>query len=466
MDDDVRLSNALSGQSLVVEERNVHLSAFRATMALIFNYFDNWKGAALVCKQCGWKGELDPAQTTAHRELFDFACPKCGAALAIVNFPTETEIKEHWGDLTEEEKQHYGQRFELDGQFEAHHLSDPDQLPDIKDDPLVLVWDFEGTGGQSSGPWYTAIKHLGRSIWRERAYFECVERFGQVVDVLQRKYGERLKDLIPTGASLGYLGGDDLHAWEKLEAARARMSPQSVPPEVRLHALASAVDSAAVNFLRYRREIGERCLQIEDQLPEIDGQHLVFGCTLAEDPPRVKVRCEIDYNRETTHYEWDKQSGDGFLYLSIFHEEREIWREAAPVDHPGRTGADHEDALGKRYTELAAILKGQYGSRVKAVVMTRTSDAYIGPYRQRTLAALRARLFPEATAASEDSTLQQAIQRAEEHGATVVRVARVRGNDSRTKKASSAKSKRARKPAKKKLPKKTVPKKTLPKKKP
>jgi hypothetical protein len=412
--------------------------------AMIFNYFDNWREADLVCPHCGWKGRIDPEQVNVYRELADFACPKCATTLAIVSFPTETEIREHWNDLSEEDRQVYGRRFELDAEFARHHLTEPSQLPDIDDDPLVLVWDFETGASEFSGPSYTVLKHNGRSIWRERAYFECVARFGEVVDVLHRKYGKRLKDLVATDASRLYLGGDDLRAWDKLEDFRARMSPRSVDPELRLHALATADDKAANNFLRYRKEIGEHCLRTGDQLPAIDGEPFILGCTLAEDPPCVSVRCEIDdEGEETFHLDWDKQSGNGCVYLSLFHNDREIWKEAAPPpDHPGRiadnpgfgrghTYADllEQNVFAKRFAEIADILKQKYGTRIKDVVMTYASRPYGYFYDKRAIRAVRGRCFLRGAADRDrDTTLHEALQRAKAHGATVKRAAKVAEN--------------------------------------
>ncbi|GAO02689.1 hypothetical protein [Anaeromyxobacter sp. PSR-1] len=219
---------------------------------------------------CGWKGKIDPAMLGRYDGYLAFECPHCDKCLAIIPFPTVDDIKANWDGFTELQKSYYGTRFSLDGEFEAHHLERPDQLPDLPDDPLVLVWDYEETPdpelerrtetpsdetrqlvtGLKATKSHTAIKHDGRAIWRERAYYQCLGRYAQVIDILKQKYGERLKDLVPSTGSTTYLLGDDLSGWEKLEGLRQRMSPRAVSPELRLRALAKAGDQQAASELR------------------------------------------------------------------------------------------------------------------------------------------------------------------------------------------------------------------------
>lgn len=128
----------------------------------------------------------------------------------------------------------------LDSEFASHHLERPDQLPDLLDDPLILVWDVDYGGTES--PKYTVVKHVGREIWRERAFYECVGRFDEVVAVLQQKYGKALRGVLHTSRSRCYLLGDDLRATQKLEDINKRMAPDSITERQRLDAVAAAGD--------------------------------------------------------------------------------------------------------------------------------------------------------------------------------------------------------------------------------
>jgi len=384
----------------------------RASMALNFKYFNGWKGADLLCPRCTWTGRIDLQRTHVYEDMFCFSCPACGRLLAAVDFPAEHEMREHWDELSEAERLHYSQRPDPVDESAIPDLSDPSQLPDIDDDPLVLVWDLE------RGP-YTLIVHDGRTIWRERASYEGAWRFGEVVDVLKAKYGERLKDLVPTEYSRLYLFGDDWDAPAALDEFRRRMSPESLDPDLRLEALARAGDGPALGFLRYRKEIGEHALRSEGQLPAFDGGPLVFGCTIAEDPPRVRVRYTVEADGEPAlQFDWDGDPGAEFLYLMVLHEGREIWREAAPQNHPGRLGG-HTRALADRYEEIAAILKQKYGSRTRDLVMTYASRAYTAlSLGEGAVEKARERCFPDAAAGRDGPAVQEAGQRARAHGAS------------------------------------------------
>lgn len=338
-------------------------------MTKMFDWFDNWKTESLACPKCGWQGTIDMDSTNEFDELLDFRCPKCDEMLAIINFPTPDEVREHWDELSAEERSIYGERMELDAEFEETHLESPAQLPEIADDPLILVWDIEfDKGGETAGPLYTTIKHEGQVIWRERAYYEAVERFNEVVKVLRQKYGDRLKALIPTDASKLYLYGDIISPSGK------RLDISTSYPVLEIQALAQAGDQEALKRLRYEREFAAHHLERADQLPEVSGDFLVLSWDLAESPPRVRV----NVSPEAFAYEWDKEDGDGFLYVTLRHEAQELWREAASTESDFGEDGNLRSDLAERYGELAAIAKSKYGRRLKDIVPSLRSAAYYG----------------------------------------------------------------------------------------
>lgn len=280
-------------------------------MAKIFNWFDNWKTEILACSKCGWQGTIDMDNTGEFDQLPDFRCPKCNEMLAIINFPTPDEVREHPDKQSAEEKGFYAKQMELDAEFEKNHLESPAQLPAITADPLVLVWDIEfNSQGESAGPTYTTIKHEGQVIWRERAYFECVGRFNEVVKILRQKYGDRLKALIPTSASHTYLYGDILSDSRRV----LDISTDAGDSASTTKALAQAGDQDAINHLRYEQEFDAHHLQQADQLPEISGDFLILSWDLAERSPRVKVQIRQD----SFQYDRDRDRGDGFLYVTAY----------------------------------------------------------------------------------------------------------------------------------------------------
>lgn len=357
-------------------------------MTKMFNWFDNWKAESLDCPKCEWEGVIDMDSTDEFDELLDFRCPKCNTMLAIINFPALDEVREHWDELSAEEKSIYGKRMELDAEFEKTHLESPAQLPEIADDPLILVWDIEfDSRGESAGPTYTTIKHEGQVIWREPAYYECVERFNGVVKVLRQKYGDRLKALIPTTASKTYLYGDIISPSGKRLDISTSYSISGIK------ALAQSGDQGALNRLRYQREFAAHHLERAEQLPDVSGDFLVLSWDLAERPPRVRVQVSED----GFACEWDKESGDGFLYVTLRHEACELWREAAATESTfGKDGELRSD-LAKRYGKLAAIAKSKYGARLKDIVPSLRSEAYYGgSLVGEALGKIRSHHFPES----------------------------------------------------------------------
>ena len=60
-------------------------------------------------------------------------------------------------------------------------------------------------------------------LWREPAFWEDYETFLTVADVLRRKYGPRLKDVVPSGSAESNMWGDRLSAPSWIEEARRRV---------------------------------------------------------------------------------------------------------------------------------------------------------------------------------------------------------------------------------------------------
>lgn len=357
-------------------------------MTKIFNWFDNWKMESLDCPKCGWQGQIDMGSTNEFDELLDFRCPKCDTMLAIINYPTPDEVRENQDKLSATEKAFYVAQREHDAEFSKNHLESPSQLPMIEADPLILVWDIEfDSGGETAGPSYTTIKHEGQVIWREPSYYECVDRFNEVVKVLRQKYGDRLKALIPTGRSETYLYGDII------SPARKGLDISTSFPILGIAALAASGDQGALNRLRYEREFATHRLERADQLPDVAGDFLVLSWDLAENPPRVSVRVSQD----AFHYDWDKGGGDSFLYVTLRHEEQELWREAATTEATYGDDGQLRFALADRYDELAAVATSKYGDRLKDIVPSLRSAAYYtGRLAEEALGKSRNLHFPES----------------------------------------------------------------------
>lgn len=77
----------------------------------IFDYFSDWRTRRLTCPVCGWQGTFEEGDRELFDGLQDCSCPGPHGGLeaprlAILQFPTEAEWREHWGELSEPEQCH------------------------------------------------------------------------------------------------------------------------------------------------------------------------------------------------------------------------------------------------------------------------------------------------------------------------------------------------------------------------
>ena len=98
-------------------------------------------------------------------------------------------------------------------------LHSPEQLPDIPGRELVFAWDQEDAD--------SIVTCGGKLVWRERTGWEVYDRFAEIAMILQRKYGARIKDLVPSGTSEWALYGDSSRGPITVEAIRAQLASGS-----------------------------------------------------------------------------------------------------------------------------------------------------------------------------------------------------------------------------------------------
>lgn len=121
-------------------------------------------------------------------------------------------------------------------------LYSPRQLPDIDGQEMVFQWDQEEAD--------SIISYGDRLVWRERTGWEVFERFAEIAEVLQYKYGNRLKDLVPTERSKYALLGDRYSAYFVVERARGSLGSQPEVKSYALRELAEAIKSNNVEAIR------------------------------------------------------------------------------------------------------------------------------------------------------------------------------------------------------------------------
>jgi len=188
-----------------------------------YGYFDDWQGMPGECQECGWTGELsktEPGQEEPARR----GCPECDAVLAVIYGPSVENARENWDALSDQQKAEVERierrleskqaRMEL---FEATMLRSAEQLPDIDQPAIEVIWDVQTP---VAGEIATVLRHGERVIWREQAHWQDHERFGLVAGILKERYGERLEDLVPTREAELYLYGDSLGAVHYVDAVR------------------------------------------------------------------------------------------------------------------------------------------------------------------------------------------------------------------------------------------------------
>ncbi|UJA20939.1 hypothetical protein HJD18_12440 [Thermoleophilia bacterium SCSIO 60948] len=198
-------------------------------MAKTISYYAFDRSAPLECP-CGWTGSAE-GNVEYHTELMDVRCPECDRMLAIIGFPTlaQTEAAAKAGsnaamrDMPTVEA--IRGRLRL---ARKRKLVRPSQLPALRRKREVRVtWDFVERFGNE----WTVLRCGRRTLWREIAFFEGIDRFEKVFEILRERYGERLVEVRPTPASELYLYGDRTSAPDIVERLNRSLGATEEEPE-------------------------------------------------------------------------------------------------------------------------------------------------------------------------------------------------------------------------------------------
>ena len=192
-------------------------------MAKQFNYFDEWQSVVLECPVCKWQGTFEQGSVEYYNELMDSSCPVCdvdtGPMLAIVSYTTNEEVEANLDKLDTVDRQRFLAMKERLAKADKECLKSSSDLPELEGDSLELAWDLEEVDSDV----VTVIRHGDQEVWREPAFWEGYERFGDVLRILKARYGKRLKDVVPTQRSKLYLYGDRLSAPDIVDKARRQL---------------------------------------------------------------------------------------------------------------------------------------------------------------------------------------------------------------------------------------------------
>lgn len=180
-------------------------------------WYDNYDGVEIPCRHCRRPVLLRKgggAWDSLQCDYVVHSCPACGSSAAHVYFPHQAEAIAA-GDKSIVHT--FERRKARNIEFQRHCLKGPEQLPNIEAGQFTLDWDTIEQEGKES---WTVIRLNREEIFREFAFWENGERYGQVASILKAKYGDRLKDLVPTYAGWRWLGGDSLYSLRAAQEAR------------------------------------------------------------------------------------------------------------------------------------------------------------------------------------------------------------------------------------------------------
>jgi len=169
----------------------------------IRNYWDYDRNVDI---SCGWAGPAREGEGF-FEQLLDVRCPECDRALFKVLFPTSEETRAAaaaGNPRAQAELTHLDARESFLERAARLELKKAAHLPDLDGDRLVIDWDFDDRDAEK----WTVLRHGGKEVWRELAYYEGYERFAAVFKLLRERYGSRLAEVRPTPASATYLYGD------------------------------------------------------------------------------------------------------------------------------------------------------------------------------------------------------------------------------------------------------------------
>jgi hypothetical protein len=189
--------------------------------------YDELRCNPLTCPYCRWTGPADDNEDLHIRSsLLDVVCPACDRMLFVVPFPTVAETQEaadngnpraaaSLPDMQAQEKA----ANQWSTRARASLLRDPDDLPELDGDHLVIDWDQERVDDDN----WTVLRHGHTELWRELAYWEGIGRFAEVVEILRLRYGPRLAEVRPTPTSEPNLWGDRYAVDREIEAINASL---------------------------------------------------------------------------------------------------------------------------------------------------------------------------------------------------------------------------------------------------
>ena len=184
------------------------------TQARKMSEYYTYKKQNYSCKKCKWEGigkqTVDEWYSWEGLEIF---CPKCYHLLGLILFPTFDDVLKFG---TKKEKNDARQRQQFLDCVDASRLKSEEQLPEIESDKIVITLREEETvEGKNE---YIVLYWNEKEIWREIRTYEYYDRYIELGQILQKKYGSRLFDF--EAEETMYFCGDSLTGFDEVRAFR------------------------------------------------------------------------------------------------------------------------------------------------------------------------------------------------------------------------------------------------------
>lgn len=178
---------------------------------------------------CGWRGSGretalgDIESLWFHRfGITDLHCPECDDEVGSVWLCDPDDVLAHRDEADAATVALAEAMRRALAEWSRRHLARPEQLPDLDGDGHVASWDLAEVDGLE----HYVVRVAERELWREVALFpgsswRGPDRFAQVAAVLRQKYGERLRDLVPTPAQIEAWSFPEWHDLGRLRGREA-----------------------------------------------------------------------------------------------------------------------------------------------------------------------------------------------------------------------------------------------------
>ena len=208
---------------------NTNNELHRYTGGRLRDVLDPWQDLLYRCPHCGLETPgKDLAPGDLHDTFFSRDCPACGNSVVCIERPLVNDLLANIDNLSPEIQGEVRSFAEQCAKWQKEKLHSVEQLPDIALDHIVLVWDADYKGDETTELNTEIVIRCGeREIYRGPSSWEYYDYFIDACKVLRRKYGNRLYDVIPTERTFNAIWGDKLRAPDIVDAFRERIRKTS-----------------------------------------------------------------------------------------------------------------------------------------------------------------------------------------------------------------------------------------------